>query len=111
MSTTRTYQALVLSSATSFARAGRGRRTPPKAKRRARSAAPAPRAAKTPLSPRELELLGLLASATATDDIAKAMDISEKTVRTHVQNILRKMKMRSRVEVVVWAYKTGLARP
>ncbi len=111
MSSTRSYKSFVLQSSTSFARASRGRRAPPKAKRGPRSAGPAPRAGKTPLSPREMELLRLLASATATNDIAKEMDISEKTVRTHVQNILRKMKMRSRVEVVVWAYKTGLARP
>ena len=60
------------------------------------------------LSPRELEVVQHLARATATPAIGKKLGISEKTVRTHVQNILRKMEMTSRLELVVWAYKSKL---
>ena len=40
-----------------------------------------------------------------TPGIAKKLFISEKTVRTHIQNILRKLGMHSRLEAVVYAYK------
>ncbi len=63
------------------------------------------------LSPRELEVLHHLARATATPAIGKKLDISEKTVCAHIQNILRKMGMNSRLQVVVWAYKSQLVRP
>ncbi len=63
------------------------------------------------LSARELEVVHHLARAVSTPDIGKKLDISEKTVRTHVQNILRKLGMNSRLELVVWAYKSKLVRP
>ena len=58
-----------------------------------------------PLSDRETEVLRLLAGGVNTPGIAKKLFISEKTVRTHIQNILRKLGMHSRLEAVVYAYK------
>jgi len=58
-----------------------------------------------PLSDRETEVLKQLATGVNTPGIAKKLFISEKTVRTHIQNILRKLGMHSRLEAVVYAYK------
>jgi len=58
-----------------------------------------------PLSAREVEVLRQLAGGANTPAIAKKLFISEKTVRTHIQNILRKLGMHSRLEAVVYAYK------
>ncbi len=58
-----------------------------------------------PLSDRETEVLRLLAGGVNTPGIAKKLFISDKTVRTHIQNILRKLGMHSRLEAVVYAYK------
>ncbi len=63
------------------------------------------------LSPRELEVVEHLAQALPTPVIAKRLQIREATVRTHVQTILRKMAMTSRLQVVVWAYKSKLVHP
>jgi len=66
--------------------------------------------ARLPISPRETEVLRHIADGVSTEDVAKKLALSEKTVRTHVQNLLRKLKMHSRVEAVVWAYRNGVAR-
>jgi len=58
-----------------------------------------------PLSPREEEILKLLTEGTRTGAMAKGLGISEKTARTHVQNILRKLGLHSRIEAVVYAFK------
>ena len=62
-----------------------------------------------PLSPRELEILRMLATGKSTPVIAKGLFISPKTVRTHIQNILRKLGVHSKLEAVVYAYRHKVA--
>jgi DNA-binding NarL/FixJ family response regulator len=63
------------------------------------------------LSKREREVLGLLASGQGNDEIAVALFLSKATVRTHVQNILSKLEVHSRLEAIALAVETGLTRP
>ncbi|HME81668.1 MAG TPA: LuxR C-terminal-related transcriptional regulator [Candidatus Eremiobacteraceae bacterium] len=60
------------------------------------------------LTPREVEVLRLLAAGIGTDDIAARLSLSRSTVRNHVQNILPKLGVHTRVEAVVLALKSGL---
>ncbi len=60
------------------------------------------------LTPRETEVLGLLASGNASQDVANELFISLTTVRTHIQNILRKLEVHSQLEAVALAFKRGL---
>ena len=60
------------------------------------------------LTPREREVLGLLAEGLDTGAIAETLYISPKTVGTHVQRILAKLDMHSRAEAVAFAYREGL---
>jgi DNA-binding NarL/FixJ family response regulator len=69
--------------------------------------APAPEA----LTPRELEILDLVAAGRSNEEIATALAISYATVKTHVSRILAKLAMRDRAQLVVWAYETGRAVP
>jgi two-component system, NarL family, response regulator LiaR len=62
------------------------------------------RPVKSPLTPREWEVMDLIAQSLTTDQIADALVVSTETVRTHVKNILRKLEVRSREEAVVVAY-------
>jgi len=80
-----------------------------------RSAAPAPeaRTSSAPfaeLTPRELEILSLLADGLSNKLIARRLEITEGTVKLHVKAILRKMGMRSRVEAAVTAVEHGLGK-
>jgi DNA-binding NarL/FixJ family response regulator len=59
------------------------------------------------LTPRESEILALLAGGSGTRQIAKRLVISEKTVKTHVQNILRKLDAASRLEAAAMAIRAG----
>jgi DNA-binding NarL/FixJ family response regulator len=59
------------------------------------------------LTPREGEILGLLAGGSGTRQIAGRLVISEKTVKTHVQNILRKLGAASRLEAAAIAIRAG----
>ena len=61
-----------------------------------------------PLTPRELEVVRLLASGVGTRNIAAQLHISPTTVRNHVQNVLRKLDLHSRIEIVAWARRQGL---
>ena len=61
------------------------------------------------LSRREKEILGLLVAATPLDAIADRLVISPDTARTHVQNLLKKLEVHSRVEAVALAMEHGFA--
>ncbi len=63
------------------------------------------------LSPREREVLGLVAGGMSNAEIAAALFVSEGTVKTHVARILSKLNLRDRVQVVVYAYERGIIEP
>ena len=60
------------------------------------------------LTPRETDVLSLLAQGMSNAEVATALFVSVATVRSHVHHILRKLAVRSRAEAVAHAYKTGL---
>lgn len=63
------------------------------------------------LSPREIEVLRLLAQGMSNTEIAAALFIGESTVKTHIGHMLDKARLRDRVHAVILAYETGLVRP
>ena len=64
-----------------------------------------------PLTPRELEVVKLIAEAHTNRQIAEALNLSEKTVESHRGNVLAKLGMRDRVELVRYAIRRGLIEP
>ena len=64
-----------------------------------------------PLSPRESEIVKLIAEGYSTRDIASTLVIAEKTVERHRANILEKLAMRDRVELTRYAIRRGLIEP
>ena len=62
-----------------------------------------------PLSPRERNVLDLLLAGTTTNrDLAGEMNVSENTVKFHLRNILRKLHLKNRAQVIAWAAQHGM---
>ncbi|MDY0960713.1 MULTISPECIES: response regulator [Massilia] len=70
--------------------------------------APAPASELDKLTPREREILACLARGESNKVIARALDLAESTVKIHVQNILKKLGLSSRVQAAVFAVEHGL---
>jgi DNA-binding NarL/FixJ family response regulator len=60
------------------------------------------------LTRREQEILGLVAEGRSNEDIASQLVVSLATVKTHVSNLLTKLGLSNRVQVVAWAYEQGV---
>jgi DNA-binding NarL/FixJ family response regulator len=75
------------------------------------AAAPAPPPAVAELTPREREVLDLLARGLSNPEICERLVISEATAKTHVARILQKLGLRDRIQAVIYAYESGLVAP
>lgn len=73
------------------------------------TAGPAPAPGKDLLTAREREVLAALALGASNKDLARRFDLAESTVKIHVQNILRKLNLNSRVQAAVYAVRHGLS--
>jgi DNA-binding NarL/FixJ family response regulator len=74
-------------------------------------AVPNPPPAVAELTPREQEVLDLLARGLSNPEICARLVISEATAKTHVAHILQKLDLRDRVQAVIYAYETGVVAP
>jgi DNA-binding NarL/FixJ family response regulator len=71
----------------------------------------ADRAGLEELTPREREVFELLARGLSNREIAAELVVEESTIRTHVKRILMKLGLRDRVQIVIFAYESGVNRP
>jgi two-component system nitrate/nitrite response regulator NarL len=62
------------------------------------------------LDPRERDILKLIAQGLPNKMIARRLDITESTVKVHVKHMLKKMKLKSRVEAAVWVHQDAYSR-
>jgi DNA-binding NarL/FixJ family response regulator len=67
--------------------------------------------AENPLTPRELEVVKLIAEGHSSEEMAEMLFISKKTVDRHRANVLEKLGMRNRIELTRYAIRTGLVEP
>ena len=78
---------------------------------RMRPSAPAGAGLLAALTPRETDVLRLIAAGLSNAEIAVRLSVSEETVKTHVSRVLAKLDLRDRTQAVVAAYETGLVVP
>lgn len=74
------------------------------------TAAPSAEGEREKLSPREMEIILLLAKGASNKEVARALNVAESTVKIHVQNILKKLNLSSRVQAAVYAVEHGLVQ-
>ncbi len=76
-----------------------------------RARSPAPLSGLGELTPREREVVGLVAAGLSNEDIAHRIYVSQSTVKTHVARAMTKLGARDRAQLVVIAYESGVVRP